>query len=83
MNAWTPVYEIQSILISICSLLDDPGLIDPLVPEIAQTYCEDYELYCHNARTYTARYAFSERTETEITVDGGAQGILRSPDSTS
>lgn len=64
-DQWHAGHTIRSLLISVCSLLDDPGLNDPLVPEIAETYCQDYSLYCENAKTYTARYAFAELTEEE------------------
>ena len=67
---WSPSYTLQKILVSICSLLDDPGLENPLVPEIAEIYCKDYDLYCQNARTYTARYAMAEPTDTVIVAEG-------------
>ena len=54
---WWPGSHISFLLISLVSLLSDPNLEDALVPEIAQTYCEDYELYCRNARNFTNRYA--------------------------
>ena len=56
-ECWSASIDIERLLVSICSLLSGPNLEDPLVPEIAQTYCEDYELYCHNARQYTEKYA--------------------------
>ena len=59
-NEWSPQLGIRSMLVSLCSLLNESGLEDPLVPEIAETYCKDYELFCRNARTYTARYASAE-----------------------
>ena len=68
-NGWYPTQSIWSLLISVCSLLDDPGLNDPLVPEIAETYCQDYNLYYENAKTYTARYAFAELTANEAKGD--------------
>ena len=58
--AWTSALTIFLVLVSICSILDDPGLENPLVPEIAEIYCKNYDLYSQNARTYTARYALSE-----------------------
>lgn len=59
-DTWRHVITIITLLISICSLLNDPGLNDPLVPEIAEIYCRDYGLYCENAKAYTARYAFAQ-----------------------
>lgn len=64
-KGWFPGFDLDSILLSVCSMLDDPGLADPLVPEIAETYCKDYDLYYRNARTYTVRYASVEPTDTE------------------
>ena len=54
---WWPAATVQFLLVSLVSLLSDPNLEDALVPEIAQTYCEDYELYCRNARHFTKQYA--------------------------
>ena len=65
-DSWNPVFTILKVLVSVCSLLDDPGLTDPLVPEIAELYCKDYDLYSQNARTYTARYAMAEPTDTVL-----------------
>ncbi|KAI4162069.1 MAG: hypothetical protein LQ342_004381 [Letrouitia transgressa] len=59
-NSWSSAYSLQTVLICLCSILDDPGLTNPLVPEIAEIYCKDYNLYCMNAKTYTARYAIAE-----------------------
>ena len=56
-DAWFPSYKMADVLVSLCSILDDPGLEDPLVPEIAEVYRRDFELYCRNAKEYTARYA--------------------------
>ena len=63
-RGWGPKLRLFTVLVSICSLLDDPGLEDPLVPEIAEIYCKNYDLYCQNARAYTARYAIAEPTDT-------------------
>ena len=69
-DQWHPGLTISHVLVSICSILDDPGLTDPLVPEIAQIYCNEYDLYCQNARTYTARYAMVEPTDTASVAEG-------------
>ena len=68
-NLWSPALTILSVLVSICSLLDDPGLTDPLVPEIAEIYCKNYDLYSQNAREYTARYAMANPTDTLFTAE--------------
>ena len=56
---WSPSATIEKVLISILSILDDPGLDDPLVPEIAETYLRDPDLYRENARKYTTQYAMA------------------------
>ncbi|KAL8770095.1 MAG: hypothetical protein Q9209_004133 [Squamulea sp. 1 TL-2023] len=60
LGRWSPVITVPTLMISICSLLADPGLTDPLVPEIAEIYCKDFDLFSHNARTYTTRYAVAQ-----------------------
>ena len=37
-DAWSPALTISKVLLSICSLLDDPNPEDPLTPEIAVIY---------------------------------------------
>ena len=69
-DGWSPALTLFSALVSICSLLDDPGLKDPLVPEIAEIYCKNYDLYCQNARTYTARYAMADPTAKTFLAEG-------------
>jgi ubiquitin-protein ligase len=56
---WGPSMTLNGILISIVSILDDPGIEEPLVPEIAELFLRDKVLYQHNARSYTERYAIS------------------------
>jgi ubiquitin-protein ligase len=43
-------WSLGAILTALCGLLASPDVDDPLVPEIAQTYLEDFEKYCNNAR---------------------------------
>lgn len=49
--------NLSTILISILSMLDDPVVEDPPMPEIAAQYIQDRETYNENARRYTALYA--------------------------
>ncbi|RAO69813.1 uncharacterized protein BHQ10_005825 [Talaromyces amestolkiae] len=61
-SEWHPVYKLEQVLLSIISLLAHPTTQDveePLVPEIAETYLQDYDLYCQNARKYTHLYAMN------------------------
>jgi ubiquitin-conjugating enzyme E2 D/E len=62
---WSPCLVIHRVLMIIASLLDNPGLEDPLVPEIAETYCRDRRAYEENARVHTKRYA----NEVELTAE--------------
>lgn len=48
---------VSKVLISICSLLDDPNPDDPLVPEIADMYTKNRLQYDITAREWTAFYA--------------------------
>jgi len=54
---WEPALTISKVLLSISSLLTDPKPDDPLVPEIAQLYKEDPELYSETAKEWTTKYA--------------------------
>jgi ubiquitin-conjugating enzyme E2 D/E len=56
-NQWSPVLTISKVLLSICSLLNDPNPNDPLMPEIANLYKSDIVQYTFNAREYTNLYA--------------------------
>lgn len=54
---------LESLLLSICSLLDEPGVEDPLVPEIASLYLNDKAAYDEIARDYTRKYATGTRPQ--------------------
>ena len=56
-NNWSPALTISKVLISICSLLDDPNPDDPLVPDIAVQYTNNRVIYDMTAREWTAKYA--------------------------
>ena len=56
-DQWSPVLTINKILLSILSLLSDPNPNDPLVPEIATLYLNDYEQYIQIAKQHTYSYA--------------------------
>lgn len=55
------LWSMGALLTAMCGLLASPDVNDPLVPEIAQKYLEDYEGYCENARLYTKRFATGAR----------------------
>jgi ubiquitin-conjugating enzyme E2 D len=56
-NAWSPALTISKVLLSICSLLDDPNPDDPLEPAIADIYLADRPKFIEIARFYTLKYA--------------------------
>jgi len=56
-------WSLGALLTALCGLLATPNVEDPLVPEIAQKYLEDYDGYCKNARLYTQRFATGPRPE--------------------
>jgi ubiquitin-conjugating enzyme E2 D/E len=54
---WSPALTISKVLLSICSLLNDPNPNDPLEPTIAKQYVEDKAKYEEVARQWTLKYA--------------------------
>ena len=56
-NNWNPSLTISKILLSICSLLNEPNANDPLVPDIANLYNTNRQLYIETAKTWTLLYA--------------------------
>tara|TARA_B110001452_G_C15116106_1_gene389053 strand:+ start:270 stop:770 length:501 start_codon:yes stop_codon:yes gene_type:complete len=54
---WSAALSIRTLLISICSLLQDPNPDDPLVGTIASEYKEDYQTYINNAKASTKEHA--------------------------
>lgn len=54
---WSPALTISKVLLSICSLLNDPNPNDPLEPQIAKQYVEDKAKYEDIARGWTLQYA--------------------------
>tara|TARA_B110000908_G_C10170310_1_gene410489 strand:- start:264 stop:713 length:450 start_codon:yes stop_codon:yes gene_type:complete len=56
-DKWSPALTISKVLISICSLLNDPNPSDPLEPEIAKEYTDNFDKFTQNAKSWTAIYA--------------------------
>ena len=56
-SEWSPILGIEKILLSICSLLNDPNPSDPLVHYIAKIYEDDREKFNQEAKSWTAIYA--------------------------
>ena len=56
-DQWSPALTISKVLISLCSLLDDPNPDDPLVLDIANMYKNDIEKYRRTAKLWTIQFA--------------------------
>lgn len=56
-DQWSPALTISKVLLSISSLLTDPNPDDPYVPDIANIYKTDRNLYEKNAKEWTKKYA--------------------------
>ncbi len=54
---WSPALTISKVLLSICSLLNDPNPNDPLMPEIATQYMQNKPKYEEVAKQWTLQYA--------------------------
>jgi len=59
-DQWSPALTISKILLSICSLMDDPNPDDSLMPEIADLYKNNKIKHDMNAVLYTERYALED-----------------------
>tara|TARA_B110000211_G_C14093141_1_gene560677 strand:- start:14770 stop:15225 length:456 start_codon:yes stop_codon:yes gene_type:complete len=56
-DKWSPALTVSKVLISICSLLNDPNPDDPLEPDIAKQYIHNKTLFTTEARSWVAIYA--------------------------
>ena len=56
-DQWSPEFTISKVLLSISSLMSEPNLDDPLVPEIANLYKNNRAQHDQTAREWTQRYA--------------------------
>ena len=54
---WSPALTVSKVLLSICSLMDDPNPDDPLVPEIADLLKQDKTKHDETARIFTLKHA--------------------------
>ncbi|XP_041485555.1 ubiquitin-conjugating enzyme E2 2-like [Lytechinus pictus] len=62
-SQWSPALTISKVLLSICSMLDDPNADDPLVPEIARVYKVDKSRYNNIAKEWTTKHAMSDEKD--------------------
>ncbi len=56
-DQWSPALNITKVLLSICSLLDEPNPDDPLMPEIAQLFKSNKAEFTRIAREHTIKHA--------------------------
>lgn len=56
-DRWSPVLNINKLLLSICSLLAQPNPDDPLEHDIANLYKQNKDLHNYKAKEYTHLYA--------------------------
>lgn len=56
-DKWSPALTVSKILLSICSLMNEPNPDDPLMPDIANEYTNNIELFNANAQSWTKIYA--------------------------
>ena len=58
-DKWSPALNLSKVLLSICSLLNDPNPNDPLVPIAANLYLKDINSYIETAKLWTQQYAIN------------------------
>ena len=56
-DKWSPALTIGKVLLSICSMLNDPNPNDPLETEIANEFKNNNKLYTQTAINWTMLYA--------------------------
>ena len=56
-DQWSPALTVRTVLLSVLSLLTDPCVDSPMVPEIAELYVADREEHDKKCRAWTRKYA--------------------------
>ena len=56
-DRWSPALTLSKVLLSICSLMDDPNPDDPLSMEAADIFLRDKAAYQERARQWTLQFA--------------------------
>ncbi|XP_057436362.1 ubiquitin-conjugating enzyme E2-17 kDa-like [Lotus japonicus] len=59
---WSPALTISKVLICIASLLTSPNTEDAVMPEVAEMYKNDREMYVATAMAWTQKYALRGET---------------------
>lgn len=60
---WSPCMQVETVLLSILSVMGSPELEVAASPEIAEIYTTDFESYYEIARIHTEAYAHEERPD--------------------
>ena len=66
-DRWSPALTLSKVLLSVCSLMDDPNPDDPLSVEAADLLLADEAAYRDKARQWTLQFA------TEFSEDSGVE----------
>jgi len=74
---WSPALTISKVLLSICSLLNDPNPDDPLVSEIALVYKTNYPLFVDKAKQWTEKFA-SKESSTQSSTQSSTESSTQS-----
>ena len=56
-DQWSPALTITKVLLSICSLLDDPNPDDPLEPDVGKLYKNNLDDFNKTAKEWTINFA--------------------------
>ncbi|KAJ2938920.1 hypothetical protein O0L34_g17730 [Tuta absoluta] len=56
-GAWLPTITLETLLVSLQTLLANPNPDDPLMMDVANEYKYDIETFVENAKRYTDKYA--------------------------
>ncbi len=56
-DQWSPALTLTKVLLSISSLLAEPNPNDPLAPNVARIYLDDFKAFTKKARDFTEKYA--------------------------
>ena len=62
-DQWSPALSVSKVLLSICSLMNDPNPDDPLVSSIADLLKNDKRKHDENALAYTLKHASDTLTD--------------------
>ncbi|XP_013201020.2 ubiquitin-conjugating enzyme E2 T [Amyelois transitella] len=56
-GAWVPTITLETLLVSLQTLLANPNPNDPLMMDVANEYKQDRDQFMLNAKLYTEKYA--------------------------